>query len=145
MEDPLAGGEREVDAVAELVAPSPPASVSSDGCPPGKIRNPATGRCVNVDGKIGQAIVAGRVRPSGSPVVPARVPGNPTGGSKSGNSSKEECVEIPHGKWSGGERRKAPPFHSKPCAGQVKKGLDGKSYIVPGAGGMGEVINNSWC
>jgi len=26
-----------------------------------------------------------------------------------------------------------------------EKGLDGKSYIVPGAGGMGEVINNSWC
>jgi len=26
-----------------------------------------------------------------------------------------------------------------------EKGLDGRSYIVPGAGGMGEVINNSWC
>jgi uracil phosphoribosyltransferase len=26
-----------------------------------------------------------------------------------------------------------------------EKGLDEKSYIVPGAGGMGEVINNSWC
>jgi hypothetical protein len=26
-----------------------------------------------------------------------------------------------------------------------ERGLDGKSYIVPGAGGMGEVINNSWC
>jgi uracil phosphoribosyltransferase len=26
-----------------------------------------------------------------------------------------------------------------------EKGLDAKSYIVPGAGGMGEVINNSWC
>lgn len=26
-----------------------------------------------------------------------------------------------------------------------EKGLDSKSYIVPGAGGMGEVINNSWC
>jgi uracil phosphoribosyltransferase len=26
-----------------------------------------------------------------------------------------------------------------------EKGLDDKSYIVPGAGGMGEVINNSWC
>lgn len=26
-----------------------------------------------------------------------------------------------------------------------EKGLDSKCYIVPGAGGMGEVINNSWC
>lgn len=26
-----------------------------------------------------------------------------------------------------------------------ERGLDAKSYIVPGAGGMGEVINNSWC
>jgi uracil phosphoribosyltransferase len=26
-----------------------------------------------------------------------------------------------------------------------ERGLDDKSYIVPGAGGMGEVINNSWC
>lgn len=26
-----------------------------------------------------------------------------------------------------------------------EKGLDAKCYIVPGAGGMGEVINNSWC
>ena len=26
-----------------------------------------------------------------------------------------------------------------------EKGLDEKCYIVPGAGGMGEVINNSWC
>jgi uracil phosphoribosyltransferase len=26
-----------------------------------------------------------------------------------------------------------------------EKGLDAKSYIVPGAGGMGEIINNSWC
>lgn len=26
-----------------------------------------------------------------------------------------------------------------------EKGLNEKSYIVPGAGGMGEVINNSWC
>lgn len=26
-----------------------------------------------------------------------------------------------------------------------EKGLDAKSYIVPGAGGMGEVINNAWC
>ena len=26
-----------------------------------------------------------------------------------------------------------------------EKGLDERSYIVPGAGGMGEVINNSWC
>jgi uracil phosphoribosyltransferase len=26
-----------------------------------------------------------------------------------------------------------------------EKGLDARSYIVPGAGGMGEVINNAWC
>lgn len=26
-----------------------------------------------------------------------------------------------------------------------ERGLNDKSYIVPGAGGMGEVINNSWC
>ncbi|MBK7643090.1 MAG: uracil phosphoribosyltransferase [Planctomycetes bacterium] len=26
-----------------------------------------------------------------------------------------------------------------------EKGLDEQSYIVPGAGGMGEVINNAWC
>lgn len=26
-----------------------------------------------------------------------------------------------------------------------ERGLDDKCYIVPGAGGMGEVINNSWC
>ena len=24
-------------------------------------------------------------------------------------------------------------------------GLDDHGYIVPGAGGMGEVLNNSWC
>ena len=28
-------------------------------CPPGKLRNPASGRCVNKDGKIGRAILAG--------------------------------------------------------------------------------------
>lgn len=26
-----------------------------------------------------------------------------------------------------------------------ERGLDDQSYIVPGAGGMGEVLNNSWC
>lgn len=26
-----------------------------------------------------------------------------------------------------------------------ERGLDDKGYIVPGAGGMGEVLNNSWC
>ena len=26
-----------------------------------------------------------------------------------------------------------------------ERGLDDKSYIVPGAGGMGEILNNSWC
>ncbi|MAE27866.1 MAG: uracil phosphoribosyltransferase [Planctomycetota bacterium] len=26
-----------------------------------------------------------------------------------------------------------------------ERGLDDSSYIVPGAGGMGEVLNNSWC
>jgi uracil phosphoribosyltransferase len=26
-----------------------------------------------------------------------------------------------------------------------ERGLDGHGYIVPGAGGMGEVLNNSWC
>jgi uracil phosphoribosyltransferase len=26
-----------------------------------------------------------------------------------------------------------------------EKGLNSKGYIVPGAGGMGEVLNNSWC
>jgi len=29
-------------------------------CPPGKIRNPATGRCVNRDGKLGQSILSKR-------------------------------------------------------------------------------------
>ncbi len=27
----------------------------------------------------------------------------------------------------------------------LERGLDDKGYIVPGAGGMGEVLNNSWC
>lgn len=26
-----------------------------------------------------------------------------------------------------------------------ERGLDDKSYVVPGAGGMGEILNNSWC
>jgi uracil phosphoribosyltransferase len=26
-----------------------------------------------------------------------------------------------------------------------ERGLNERSYIVPGAGGMGEVLNNSWC
>ena len=26
-----------------------------------------------------------------------------------------------------------------------ERGLDARGYIVPGAGGMGEVLNNSWC
>ena len=26
-----------------------------------------------------------------------------------------------------------------------ERGLDETAYIVPGAGGMGEVLNNSWC
>ena len=26
-----------------------------------------------------------------------------------------------------------------------ERGLNGRGYIVPGAGGMGEVLNNSWC
>lgn len=26
-----------------------------------------------------------------------------------------------------------------------ERGLDDQSYIVPGAGGMGEILNNSWC
>jgi uracil phosphoribosyltransferase len=28
---------------------------------------------------------------------------------------------------------------------EQERGLDDASYIVPGAGGMGEVLNNSWC
>jgi hypothetical protein len=31
-------------------------------CPPGKIRNPSTGRCVNIDGKIGKAITKKKVQ-----------------------------------------------------------------------------------
>ena len=27
----------------------------------------------------------------------------------------------------------------------LERGLDELSYIVPGAGGIGEVLNNSWC
>lgn len=42
-------GATTLDAVAELVAPV-------GACPPGKIRNPATGRCVKADGKIGRGI-----------------------------------------------------------------------------------------
>lgn len=30
-------------------------------------------------------------------------------------------------------------------AWERERGLDARSYIVPGAGGMGEVLNNSWC
>ena len=26
-----------------------------------------------------------------------------------------------------------------------ERGLDAHSYIIPGAGGLGEVLNNSWC
>jgi uracil phosphoribosyltransferase len=26
-----------------------------------------------------------------------------------------------------------------------ERGLNEQSYIVPGAGGMGEVLNNAWC
>ena len=26
-----------------------------------------------------------------------------------------------------------------------ERGLNDKGYIVPGAGGMGEVLNNAWC
>lgn len=28
---------------------------------------------------------------------------------------------------------------------EQERGLDDRSYIVPGAGGMGELLNNSWC
>lgn len=31
--------------------------LSSDGCPPGKIRNPDTKRCVNVNGKIAKSLI----------------------------------------------------------------------------------------
>lgn len=35
----------------------PPQQNADNNCPPGKILNPATGRCVNINGKIGAALV----------------------------------------------------------------------------------------
>lgn len=39
-----------------------------------------------------------------------------------------QCIRIAEGKWSGGAKRAAPPFHARPCAGATKKGLDGRMW-----------------
>lgn len=44
-----------------------------------------------------------------------------------GLSSSEVLEEMPGTRWD------------------EERGLDEKSYIIPGAGGLGEVLNNSWC
>jgi uracil phosphoribosyltransferase len=44
-----------------------------------------------------------------------------------GLSAPDVLAALPGGRWD------------------EERGLDGHGYIVPGAGGMGEVLNNSWC
>lgn len=112
-------GGTTLEAVAEIVRPSP-STAGSDGCPPGKIRNPMTSRCVNIDGKIGQELLKSGTYERYAELDAYRA--------AKADQSLAECIEIPAGKWSGGARRKAPPFHSKPCAGQVKQGLNGKLW-----------------
>ena len=39
------------------------------------------------------------------------------------------------------------PTSSRPCPGthwDEERGLDEHQYIVPGAGGVGEILNNAW-
>ena len=52
--------ERAMEAPVEPVIAAPavaePAAAASDGCPPGKIRNPKTRRCVKRDGAIGKKL-----------------------------------------------------------------------------------------
>lgn len=53
--------QREAAAAAPAVAPAAPAPAAPAAaavapCPPGKVRNPATGRCVNATGAIGKKI-----------------------------------------------------------------------------------------
>lgn len=40
----------------------------------------------------------------------------------------ERCVRIPEGRWSGGAKRGAPPYHARPCAGKVMVGLNGRMW-----------------
>ena len=44
-----------------------------------------------------------------------------------GTSPPDVLAETPGKRWS------------------EERGLDEHGYIVPGAGGLGEVLNNSWC
>ena len=50
------------------------------------------------------------------------------------NASKTQCVPIADGKWAGGAKRGAPPYHAKPCAGRVMTGLDGCEYTSKPSG-----------
>ena len=67
--------------------------------------------------------------PNPNRMSPARSPARrPARAAKVTNESKVSCIRIAEGKWSGGAKRGAPPFHAKPCAGTVKQGLDGRMW-----------------
>lgn len=59
-------------------SPKIPVLPDTPGCPPGKVRNPQTKRCVNRNGKVGRLIVSGR-QPSPKPCPPGKVRNPHTG------------------------------------------------------------------
>ena len=59
-------------------SPKIPVLPDTPECPPGKVRNPQTKRCVNRNGKVGRLIVTGR-QPSPKPCPPGKIRNPQTG------------------------------------------------------------------
>ena len=64
---------------------------------------------------------------SNSAVSPSLV--SPSASLTPSASLAPSCTPIADGKWSGGDRRGAPPYHAKACAGSTLTGLDGCPYV----------------
>ena len=84
-------------------------------CPAGKIINPASGRCVDRDGKKGKEILKSLKRKS-SPKK-----------SSPKKSSPSDCVIQTSAKYNS-STRKSPPYPANKCRGKILRGNDGNMY-----------------
>ena len=122
-------------------------------CPPDKIINPATGRCVLKTGKIGRALLAG-TEPAAKRASPK--PAAKKASPKPATKKASGCVQLTASnttpsQWKKYSTRKSPPFPGNECPeGLVKKGNDGNNYYVsaPNAKGVKRwkrCTPGSWC
>ena len=126
-------------------------------CPAGKIINPASGRCVDRDGKKGKEILKSQKKKSSTKKCPAGKIINPASGrcvdrdgkkgkeilkslkrksspkksspkkSSPKKSSPSDCVIQTSAKYNS-STRKSPPYPANKCRGKILRGNDGNMY-----------------